>query len=178
MATDGRGRTSMGSRIRTWLLPVLAPIVAVAACGPLMSVGSTPNDTDGSIPVAAAPVVGTWVTEVVADDLRAAGVTDPGLIDENSGRFTWTLANDGTWEQVQEPLGGGRVTNPVWRGTWAVEDDVLVQTVSFPPQYAGDLVQLRFVAGDDALQFTTLTPRDDPILIVVNDGHPWQRATP
>src|SRR3989442_1443722 len=40
------------------------------------------------------PLIGSWMTAITKDDLRAAGITDPGLLNENSGRFIWTFAQD------------------------------------------------------------------------------------
>lgn len=47
-----------------------------------------------------AAVDGTYVVTVTADQERKAGASDQGLIDENAGRFTLTLA-DGRWTQTQ-----------------------------------------------------------------------------
>jgi hypothetical protein len=52
-----------------------------------------------------AEVDGTYTYTVSADQERAAGVTDQGLIDENAGKFTLTLAH-GTWSEEQSYTSG------------------------------------------------------------------------
>ncbi len=49
---------------------------------------------------AAASFDGTYAFTLTATQARAAGVTDQGVIDENTGDFVWTFA-DGTWRLGQ-----------------------------------------------------------------------------
>jgi hypothetical protein len=121
------------------------------------------------------PLVGAWTTEVTKADLRAAGVTDPGALNENSGRFTWTFAPDGTWTSVQESLDGAPVHNPVFRGTWVVDGGTFVAKTTFPEQYRDEGLHYSWTAAGDEVRFDLLDP-PDPILPVVVETHAWIRA--
>jgi hypothetical protein len=152
---------------------------AVAGCGPLAAgnQAATGPSADPSQAAGSGPLVGSWVTEIVADDLARAGITDPGLVDENTGRFTFTFHPDGTWEQLQESLTGAPVQSPVWKGTWTLEEGVLTQVTTFPPSYAGDVVTFSVTVDRDSLTLRIQDP-PDPILPVVTGAHPWERVGP
>jgi hypothetical protein len=165
--------------------PLRAVVAAVAlgllvlACGPL-SVGrgdgagtSAPAST-GTI---VSPLVGSWVTEITRDDLRGEGIDAEGLIDENSGRFTWTIEPDGTWSQVQESLDGVSIANPVFEGLYEVDGDELIQRTTFPEQFAGDRLVFAWAIDDGRLRLDLTNP-PDAILPVIMELHPWSPATP
>jgi hypothetical protein len=88
----------------TWisaLATALAATSLVAGCVGLA--GSTSSGTAGAShdPAPAGfPLLGSWTTTITRDDLRAGGITEEGLLVENSGIFTWALEADGTWRSV------------------------------------------------------------------------------
>jgi hypothetical protein len=172
-------RDGAASRAAAWAVGASLMLVA-SGCGPLAAGNPSPGTRTATHARASdshEPITGTWVTEITGDDLAAAGITDAGLVDENTGRFTTSFHEDGTWDQLQESLTGASVTHPVWKGTWTVEDDELVQVTTFPPQYAGDRVRFTFSADGDTLRLRIQDP-PDPMLPVVTDTHPWTRVAP
>ena len=134
------------------------------------SVGGTPPAS-----LAGHPLLGAWTVEVTKADLAAAGVSDPGAQGENSGRFTWTFAPDGTWTSVQESLDGSPVINPIFRGTFVVDDSTLIATTTFPAQYADAGLHYAWAVEGDELRLD-LTDPPDAVLPVIVETHPWHRA--
>jgi len=124
-----------------------------------------------------ADLLGTWQVTITKDDLRAAGFTDPGLLNENAGRFTTTYAADGTWSTAQVSLDSSPVVNPVFRGTWTATADTLEIHVAFPEPYAGDVTTYGWTRDGNELRLTLIGP-DDPIGKVITEAHPWQATTP
>lgn len=155
----------------------LAVALLVGACVP----AATPNvavtgpvSTRVAIP-AGLPVLGTWVTTISRADLESVGVVDPGTLNENTGRFTWSLDPDGTWRTVQESLDDAPVLNPVFSGTFVVEGDgVLLVTTTFPEAYRDAGLRYTWrVAPDGSVVFGVPNP-PDPVLRAVVETHPWQ----
>ena len=165
---------------------LLAGAVALAgvACGgatssPATSAGATagtiaPAASGAAIP-ATFPLLGAWTTSITKADLAAGGITDPNAQNENSGKFTWTFAADGTWTQVQESLDGSPINSPVFQGTYTVDGTSIVATTTFPEQYRDDGLRYDFVLEGDAVRFDLLDP-PDPVLPVIVETHPWTRA--
>ncbi|HEX5826775.1 MAG TPA: hypothetical protein VFY23_04585 [Candidatus Limnocylindrales bacterium] len=151
----------------------IAVAMAVVACGPL---AAEPGGTE-SAPSGTTPLVGAWVTDVTRDDLRAGGITEEGLLDENSGRFTWTFLADGTWTQVQESLDGAAIGAPVFEGLWEVDGDELIAQTTSPEAYAGDRLVFAWRLSDGKLSLDLTNP-PDMILPIVMEAHPWEPATP
>lgn len=134
---------------------------AVAASGP---------PTVAQIP--AGFPLGSWTTTITTDDLRAGGVTEAGLLQENAGAFTQTFNPDGTWIGAQ--VSTEAVHLPVFRGTFRVTGDhQFEQTTTFPPEYAGDTVGFTWRLENGALIMGVPNP-PDPMLKVVTEAHPWQ----
>jgi len=123
------------------------------------------------------PLLGAWTTTITRDDLNAGGVTDPGLLNENSGRFTWAFEPDGTWRSVQESLDGAPIMSPAFEGYFTVTDGIIEATTTFPLQYADDGLHYEFTLDGDAVTFDVLDP-PDPILPVIIETHPWTRVSP
>jgi hypothetical protein len=166
----------MSTRMLSLVVASVATI-AIAACGgPGASGGSatTPPTGSGAIP-ADHPLIGTWTTDVTRADMAAAGISDPAGQNENSGRFTWTFAPDGTWTQVQESLDGAPVMNPIFRGTYTVDGASFVMVTTFPPEYADAGLHYRWALEGDAMRFDLLDPPDATLPIIV-ETHPWARA--
>lgn len=155
----------------------LALALALAACtgGPSATPGGAASIPAGSAG-AGAPLVGGWVTSVTKDDFEAAGLTDPGLQNENSGKFTWTFAADGTWTLIQESLDGSPINSPVFRGTYTVDGESLVAITEFPAEYADSGLHYTFTLDGASVQFDLLDP-PDAILPVIVETHPWTRAS-
>jgi hypothetical protein len=169
---------SMQRAARSTVAAVLAVVLAclVGGCGPLAA-GDPATASTGGSSAAGSSLVGTWVSTVTRDDLRAAGITADGLLDENSGRFTWTFAADGTWTQRQEAVDGAAINAPVFEGTYELEGSTFVQRTTFPAQYAGDRLVFEWRLDGDELSLDLTNP-DDPILPAVMEAHPWTRVDP
>ena len=118
------------------------------------------------------PLIGSWTTSITKDDLRAAGITDPGLLNENSGRFVWTFAQDGTWTSVQQSLDGSPIRAPVYRGHYTVDGPILVAVTEFPPEYRDAGLRYRWALANGQVRFELLNP-PDPIAPVIVSAHPW-----
>ena len=124
----------------------------------------------GSIP--ADFPLGSWTTTITKDDLRAGGVTEAGLLEENAGTFTQTFTADGTWIGAQ--VSTQAVNLPVFRGTFRVTGDrQFEQTTTFPPEYAGEVVGFTWRLDNGALIMGVPNP-PDPMLKIVTEAHPWQ----
>lgn len=163
---------------RSFVMANLVLAATLAGCGgPGASGGPDASGGPGgsSVIPAGHPLIGTWTVDVSRADFAAAGVTDPGPQNENSGRFLWTFAPDGTWTQVQQSLDGAPVNNPIFRGTYTFEGDTLVATTTFPTQYADDGLHYTWVITGDEVQFDLLDP-PDPILPIMIETHPWKRT--
>jgi hypothetical protein len=174
------------SRLRVGIsrqgLPALA-LVAIMAIGPAgcaSPAGSASSGTSGASHDPAPsgfPLLGSWTTTITKDDLRAGGVTEEGLLIENSGIFTWAFEADGTWRSVQAGLDGSPLMTPVFSGYFTVEDDVLVAVTEFPEQYRDEGLHYAFEVSGDTVTFDLLDP-PDPMLPAVVESHPWARVQP
>ena len=161
----------MGGRIVQAGLVLLG--LALAACaspGASLGPGATPPAD-----IAGHPLLGTWTVDVTRADFAAAGVTDPGAQDENSGRFLWTFAPDGTWTQVQQSLDGAPINNPVFRGTYVIDGDQLIATTQFPELFRDDGLHYTFVVTGDTARFDLLDPPDQTLPVIV-ETRPWNRS--
>jgi hypothetical protein len=147
--------------------------LVVMACGG--GATRTAGSSGGSSPLAGSPLVGAWTTSITKADLSAAGMTDPGLQNENAGRFTWKFAQDGTWTSAQESLDGSPINTPVFRGTYTVDGQSLVSTTTYPEQYRDSGLHYTFSIDGSSVRFDVLDP-PDTILPVVVETHPWTRA--
>lgn len=151
---------------------VLAAFAAlVAACA---TPGAAPSPS-AAAGLAGHPLIGAWTVDVTKADFAAAGITDPNAQNENSGRFTWTFGADGTWTQVQESLDDSPVMNPVFRGTYTVENGNLVATTTFPPEYADAGLHYAWTFEGDEIRFDLLDPPDTTLPVII-ETHPWRRA--
>lgn len=118
--------------------------------------------------------LGVWTTTITEVDLRAGGVTSEGDLAENAGTFTMTLAADGTWTSAQDA--SVPVRWPIFKGTWtATGPDSFNQVTTFPPDFAGDSVDFTWKIQDGSLILKVVNP-PDPILPVIVESNPWQRA--
>jgi hypothetical protein len=168
----GRLRGTLGvARASALLSSALAVVVMACGGGAPSSAGSS----GGSPAVAGTPLVGAWTTSITKADLSAAGITDPGLQNENSGRFTWTFAQGGTWTAAQESLDGSPINTPVFRGTYTVDHESLVATTTYPEQYRDSGLHYTFAIEGSSVRFDVLDP-PDTILRVIVETHPWTRA--
>jgi hypothetical protein len=162
----------MTQRLRRRAILVAVVLTCVAGCtGPA---GSPSGDAaSGSPPSALNAPIGTWTTTVTEDELRAAGLTNPGEVTENAGTFTTTFSPQGTWTTSQ--VSDAPVRWPVFQGTYrAVPGDVLELITTFPTDYAGDVVGVRWRLEGDKLHFELQYP-DDEILRLNLEIHPWLR---
>lgn len=161
---------------RGLLVGVIALTTAVA-CGPLATGVATDAPSATARTDAQNPLLGTWAVEISRDDLEAGGITADGLLDENSGRFTWTFNPDGTWRQVQESLDGSAIKNPVFEGTYEVQGATLLQRTTFPAEYEEEgQLEYRWEIGDGGLELELMNP-PDPMLPIIVGSHPWARVS-
>ena len=160
---------------RHTLIAALAAMVMACTAASPSSPASTPTTPASSL--AALPEdfpVGSWTSTITEDDLRQAGMTDAGLIPENTGLFTTTFAPDGTWSTAQTT--DAPIRWPLFRGTFKVAGDGLMdQTTTFPPDYAGDVVRFTWRMENGALILGVPEP-PDPVLKILTETHPWQPA--
>lgn len=162
-------------------LVVLAAAIAgtlLAGCASPGASGPGASQRNGGTPpagLAGHPLLGTWTTDVTRADLAAGGISDPGAQNENSGRFLWTFAADGTWTQVQQSLDGAPVNNPVFRGTFVIDGDQLIATTEFPEAYRDSGLHYTWSIDGDEVRFDLLDP-PDPVLPLIVETHPWTRA--
>jgi hypothetical protein len=160
------------------LVAALAATILVTACGsPAGSMSPSPAGASHDPAPADFPLIGTWTTTITRDDLRAAGVTAEGLLNENSGFFTWALEADGTWRLVMVSLVGAPVMNPVFSGYYTVAGDVLVAVTEFPDIYRDEGLQYAFELDGDAVTFDN-PDAPDVMWRVIIEAHPWTRAVP
>jgi hypothetical protein len=161
-------------------IPVLTTLVfVVAGCAaplgsasPSLGAGSTQATAAGPSGLSSdtAPV-GSWTMTLTAEDLVAAGFTDVGAIEENTGTFTHTFASDGTWTVAQVTT--HPIRWPVFRGTYTVTGDRTIEMrTEFPPDYAGDVVTVAWTRDAEGLRLRLLTP-PDPLLRINLETHPW-----
>jgi hypothetical protein len=164
----------MGSRA---LVLSVAVMLVAAACAGLGGLGGPARSGPSPLPAPAGfPLTGAWTTTITREDLRAGGVTEPGLLNENSGRYTWVFEADGTWRTVSESLDGATIMNPVFAGTYVVEDGVVIATTDFPDIYRDEGLRYRFeLNADGSVRFDLRQP-PDPSLPIIVETHPWQRA--
>jgi len=154
------------------LLAVVMVVAVVACSGGASSTGG-PSAASGGSP--RNPLVGAWATTITRNDLTAAGITEVGLLNENSGKFTWTFAPDGTWTSTQESLDAAPIYSPVFRGTYTVDGSSLVAVTTFPEQYRDSGLHYTFTIDGSSVRFDVLDA-PDTILPVIVEAHPWTRA--
>jgi hypothetical protein len=170
-------------RLRS-MCAVVAAAAIVAACSTTpgsptaVPAGEAPPAVATDSPsVAAIPdgfPLGAWTTTITVDDLKAAGVTNEGELNENSGVFTLTMAEDGTWTTAQ--VTDAPIRWPVFEGSWtATGPDGFSQVTTFPTDFAGDVVDFTWKIEDGALILKVVTPPDH-ILPIIMETHPWQPA--
>jgi hypothetical protein len=157
-------------------------IIAALAVTAIACNAANPS-APASVPAVAAPSlaalpdgfpIGSWTSTITEEDLRGAGMTDAGLIKENTGVFTTTFASDGTWSTAQTT--DAPIRWPLFRGTFKVAGDGLIdQTTAFPPDYAGDVVRFTWRMENGALVLGVPEP-PDPFLTILTEMHPWQPA--
>lgn len=161
---------------------LLLLVGTIAAACTATSVGSpAPARSEptaaASSPAASIPPdfpLGSWTTTITEDDVRAAGFTGAGELAENSGTFTMTLSEDGTWTTAQES--SEPLKWPVFQGTWeATGPNTFRQRTTFPSDFAGDVVDFEWKVVDGNLVLVLPNP-PDPILPVVMESHPWTPA--
>lgn len=169
----GRHHGAARSSRRALAIVAGSLLLAVAGCGSSGSAGPTAEPSGSSGP--GAELLGAWVTTITRDDLRAGGLTDAGLLNENSGTFTWTFEADGTWTQVQVSLDDAPINAPVFSGTWRVEGGDLVMVTEFPEQYRDEGLHFDYAVDGGSATFDLLDP-PDPILPIVVEAHPWTRG--
>jgi hypothetical protein len=165
------------ARLRSVLLAVVL-LGGVAGCGQpsTTATAGAPSGPAGSGGIPSDhPLIGTWTMDLSRADLTAGGITDPGLLNENAGRYSWTFAADGTWTQVAESLDGAPMVNPVFRGTYLFEGDTLIATTTFPEQYVDSGLHYTWAIDGDEVRFDLLDP-PDPILPIMIETHPWKRV--
>jgi len=156
------------NRLRAGILASF--LAALAACGGSPSTSATASAVAG-LPT---DLIGTWTTTVTKDDLRAKGLTDTHVLNENSGTFTWTLAADGTWSSVQESLDNSPVFNPIARGTWTGVPGTMILTTTFPPEIADRGITMTWRIEDGKLVVRVPDP-PDPLQPLGLEMHPWVR---
>jgi hypothetical protein len=142
-------------------------LVTVAGC-------ASPSSTPAlSIAPDDAPI-GSWTVTITEDDFRQAGLTDPGMLDENVGTLTLTFDADGTWTgamQASRP-----VKWPVHSGTWIPAGPKMIgMRTGFPADYAGDYVAVQWSIEADGLHLRLVSPQD-PVLLVHLETRPWSPA--
>lgn len=148
-----------------------------AATGPAIAGPTSTNPASGRVlPPSGFALLGSWVTTVTKADFAAAGVTDPALQNENSGRFTWTFGPDGTWTVVQESIDGSLINNPVFRGGYIVAGDTLVVTTEFPSDNRDAGLHYTWTKDGSAVRFDVIDA-PDPMLPVIVESHPWTPAS-
>ena len=160
---------------RSWftlLAPAVAALIVGACGGPAPATPPTDPTPRESGPHA---LVGSWTTTITKSDLEAAGLTEPGLLNENSGRFTWTFLPDGTWTSVQESLDGSPIVSPVYRGTYTASAATFVATTEFPEQYRDSGLPYTWLLDGDELRLFVLDP-PDAVMPVIVETHPWTRV--
>lgn len=164
----GRSRLRLGG---------LLLVVATAGCatGGTGSPGAATSGATAGSPGPGQALHGTWTTSITKEELAAAGVADPGLQIENSGRFLWTFGSDGTWTAVQQSIAGAPLNTPVFRGTYLVDGASLAMTTAFPEQYRDEGLHYTWVIEGADLKLDLLDP-PDPMLPVIVETHPWTRV--
>ena len=151
-----------------------AAIVAVGCSTPDAGTSAAPSGASASAPRGSpsgdAPV-GVWSMTLSAADMQAAGYNDSDLIGENTGTFTFTVADDETWTMAQST--SVPVRWPVFRGTYAVTHTrIFEMTTEFPADYAGDRVTVEWSLDGGQLGLRLISPQD-PLLKVNLETHPW-----
>jgi hypothetical protein len=157
-------------RIALALLAIVAVGCTTPNPGSSAVASSAPASITAGSPAGGAPL-GTWSMTVSAADMEAAGFTDAGLIGENTGTFTLTVAPDGTWTMAQSTT--VPVRWPVFRGKYSVTGSrTFEMTTEFPADYAGDVVTVDWSLDAGNLRLRLVAP-DDPLLRLQLEAHPW-----
>jgi hypothetical protein len=157
---------------------VVRALLAAGIAGGSLSCATAPSGTKvPDLPAAAGASfpadfpIGTWVVTITEADLRAAGITEPGLIKENAASYTRTMQPDGTFTVVSTSTEVLRF--PVFRGTWrATKPNEFEETTTFPPEYAGEVVLIAWERTSAGLELRLVTP-PDPIYPILTESHPW-----
>lgn len=157
----------MASRVRGVVAALLFAVLA--GCG---AVGGSTSPTVPPLPQDFP--LGSWTVTITEQDLRDAGITDPGMLAENTGVFTKTYATDGTWTVAQET--DAPIRWPVFRGTYqATGPNQIEEETTFPEDYAGDVVRFTWARDGANVRFMVVDP-PDPVLPILTETHPWQPA--
>jgi hypothetical protein len=149
---------------------IVVVTLSMAGCSAAASSTPLPSGSSGL------PLIGSWTTTITKDDLRAAGITDPGLLNENSGRFIWTFLPDRTWTVVQQSLDGSPVRQPVFRGHFTLDGPILVAVTEFPAEFRDNGLRYRWTLANGEVRFELLNP-PDPIASIVVGTHPWKAGS-
>jgi hypothetical protein len=155
---------------------LLAPLAFLTAAITACTASPTASPSPSALAGLPAEVIGTWTTTITKDDLRSKGFTDEHVLDENSGRLTWTFAADGTWTFVQASLDNSPVFNPIAKGTWTGGPGTMTVTQTFPTQFADQGVHWTWRVEDGKLVLHVLDP-PDPMYPMGPELHPLVRVT-
>jgi len=160
-------------------LLVIAIVSAACSAGTTTAspAGSTaPSASQGGQGPASIPPdfpFGSWTTTITMDDLEASGISGANVL-ENAGLFTLTMSEDGSWETTQ--VSEADLKWPIFRGTWvATGPNGFRQETTFPPDFAGDIVDFTWKLEDGSLLLEVVNP-PDPVLPIVMESHPWMPA--
>jgi hypothetical protein len=114
-------------------------------------------------------VNGTYRIAISDADLEARGVTSPGDIHENHGRFTWVL-RDGRWQAHQKAAG---LENPNFAGLYTLKGN-RITFVFLPQGNAPPRMTMRWKLAAGKLHFTDVTG-GDPIVRTFFTAHAWTK---
>lgn len=151
------------------LIAATAALAAAAGCAPS---GPTAQPSAAAGSASSVAPIGTWTATITKDDFVEAGLTDPGLTGENSGTFTFTVNDDGTYTEAQQA--DHPIRWPVFRGTWSAEGPQTIGLrTTFPTDFVGEHIVLEWSRSGDVVHFRVVSP-PEPALKVHFEAHPWQ----
>lgn len=132
-----------------------------------VSCDAAPIETTPGSDAAASALNGVYEVEITDEALAAAGVTDPDVVAENHGTFTWTLV-DGTWHVDQ--VADNPIDNPSDDGTYTVNgDEISFVAPGYPPDVFGFTED-----ADGNLTFETIHAGDE-IVATIFASATWTR---
>lgn len=153
-------------------------VVALAGCsGPTVITEPTEAPVVEPLPdvvLTNADLNGTYVVVITADDLAATGVTDPELVEQQAGTWTWTL-EDGRFEYLQES--DAEIELPEGSGRYEVEIDTYIH--SWSDEEGAFTVATVAVLPDGSLSFSDIEdgdPQYQGVSEALFGAHPWERV--
>ncbi len=165
------GMPSTSRKARLTAIGAIAAAALTLGCGAEAAVESATAAASVGSTADQSALNGTYRFAISDADLRAHGVTNPGVIHENHGLFTWVL-RDGRWQAHQR---AANISNPNFAGSYKLRGARISFVFRGPGEPdAPPAMTMRWKLAGGKLRFTVISG-GDAIVRTYFTAHAWQK---